>query len=152
MLQRFKMLRRQNFRRHHNAALITVFHRLSQRQRADNRLAAAYIALQNAVHRLLILHIERNFVPRLLLRRRQLKGQSLHDVLHQLAVHSVLYALSVIMALLAIVKQAALQQKQLLKNKALLGTPQRFPAFRKVNIFQRRIAVGQIVLADNLRR
>ena len=146
------MLRCQNFRRHHNTALITVFHRLSQRQRADNRLAAAYIALQNTVHRLFILHIQRNFVPRLLLRRRQLKGQSLHDVLHQLAVHSVLNAFSVIMTLLAIVKQTALQQKQLLKNKALLGSSQCFPAFRKVNIFQRRIAVGQIVLADNLRR
>ena len=152
MLQRFKMLRRQNFRRHHNAALITVFHRLSQRQRADNRLAAAYIALQNAVHRLFILHIQRNLTPRLLLCRRQLKGQSLHYVFNKRTVCSVLYALSVIMALLAIVKQTTLQQKQLLKNKALLGTSQRLPAFRKVNIFQRRIAVGQIVLADNLRR
>ena len=56
------------------------------------------------------------------------------------------------MALLAIVKQTTLQQKQLLKNKTLLGTSQRFPAFRKVNIFQRRIAVGQITLAHNLRR
>ena len=152
MLQRFKMLRRQNFRRHHNAALITVFHRLSQRQRADNRLTAAYIALQNAVHRLLILHIQRNLTPRLLLCRRQLKGQSLHYVFYQRAVCSMLDALSVIMALLAIVKQAALQQKQLLKNKALLSTSQCFPAFRKVNIFQRRIAVGQIALAHNLRR
>ena len=56
------------------------------------------------------------------------------------------------MALLAIIKQAALQQKQLFKNKTLLGTPQCFPAFGKVNIFQRRIAVGQITLTHNLRR
>ena len=56
------------------------------------------------------------------------------------------------MALLAVVKQTALQQKKLLENKALLGTSQRFPAFREVNIFQRRIAVGQIALAHNLRR
>ena len=146
------MLRRQNFRRHHNAALITVFHRLSQRQRADNRLAAAYIALQNAVHRLLILHIERNLTPRLLLCRRQLKGQSLHYVFNKRTVCSVLNTLSVVMALLTIIQQTALQQKQLLKNKTLLGTSQRFPAFRKVNIFQRRIAVGQIALTHNLRR
>ena len=56
------------------------------------------------------------------------------------------------MALLTIIQQTALQQKELFKNKALLGTSQRFPAFRKVNIFQRRIAVGQIALAHNLRR
>ena len=61
------MLRRQNFRRHHNAALITVFHRLSQCQSADNSLTAANVTLQNAVHRLFILHIERNFVFALLL-------------------------------------------------------------------------------------
>ena len=146
------MLRCQNFRRHHDAALITVFHRLSQCQRTDNRFAAAYITLQNAVHRLFILHIERNLTPRLLLRRCQLKGQSLYYVFNKRTVDSMLNALSVIMALLAVVKQTALQQKQLLKNKTLLGTSQRFPAFRKVNIFQRRIAVGQIALAHNLRR
>ena len=152
MLQRFKMLRSQNLRRHHNTALITVFHRLSQRQRTDNRLAAAYIALQNAVHRLFILHIQRNLTPCLLLCRRQLKGQSLHYIFNKRTVCSVLDTLSVVMALLTIIQQAALQQKQLLKNKALLGTSQRFPAFREVNIFQRRIAVGQIALTHNLRR
>ena len=104
------------------------------------------------MHRLFILHIERNLTPRLLLRRRQLKGQSLYYVFDKRTISSVLDAFSVVMALLAIIQQAALQQKQLLKNKALLGTSQCFPAFREVNIFQRRIAVRQIALAHNLRR
>ena len=68
------MLTRQYFRGSHDAALITIFDSFSQGQSADNRLAAAHITLQNAMHGQLLFHISTNFFPSLLLLRRQVKG------------------------------------------------------------------------------
>ena len=69
------MLACQNFRGSHNTALVAILRCLGEGQRANDGFAAAHIALQNAVHGLLPLHIFTNFPPRLLLLLRQGKGQ-----------------------------------------------------------------------------
>ena len=147
--QRRIMLRRQNLRRRHQTALMTVLHRLRQGQHADNRLAAANVALQNAVHRLVAGHILRNLAPHLLLRLRQRKRQIFDNVVHQRSLRLMRNACTLILVLLAVIKQATLQKEQLLENKAVLRPAQRLPAFRKMNILQRLIARRQPALLNN---
>ena len=128
---------------------MAILHRLRQGQHADNCLAAANVALQNAVHRLVAGHILRNLAPHLLLRLRQRKWQIFDNVVHQRSLRLMRNACTLILVLLAVIKQAALQKEQLLENKAVLRPTQCLPAFRKMNILQRLIARRQLTLLDN---
>ena len=143
------MLRRQNLRRRHQTALMTVLHRLRQGQHADNCLAAANVALQNAMHRLVTCHILRNLAPHLLLRLRQRKRQIFDNILHQRCLRPLRNTCPLILVLLTVIKQAALQKEQLLENKAVLRPAQRLPAFREMNILQRLITRRQLALLHN---
>src|SRR5262249_22626661 len=73
----------QNFRRRHQRRLVAVLDRDDHRLNRDNRLAAAHVALQQAVHRLVAGHIVDDLFQRPLLGLGRMKGQyRTHGIAH----------------------------------------------------------------------
>ncbi len=74
------MLLGEDLGRRHQRGLMAGLDRLQHRQRRHHRLAAADIALQQALHRMRLGQVVRHLLPDALLRRRELEGQAARAV------------------------------------------------------------------------
>ena len=80
-----EMLFREDFRRRHQDGLVTAVDGLRGRERGDDRLAAADIALQEPLHRKRCAHVCADFREHALLRTRELEWQGAQEALAQRA-------------------------------------------------------------------
>ena len=145
------MLRRENLRRSHQAGLKAVVASQQHAHQCDERLAAAHVALQQAVHLMPGHGVLTDFADHALLRPGQRKRQSLvikriEKPAHGREQESVL-ARGAGMSLL---QNIELDAEQLVELETQLGVAQRLLRSRKMDIIERVAQRNETVLADHL--